>query len=240
MNKVQQNLLLNLYFFKQLIKNDKLDEAKTFIENESGLEIEQLIEENAEINFEQSVIAFTFALAQLKDQDLNVISKQYIELFSKMYYSVIDLKAGFVKTEEVINTLNNLFHFPAFEATLLFYVKEKMLEESSKKVNDTLSTYIHIAHIKYLAITASFENIMSYINKIGFENYITSSWNLEDAEIELLKAIETKENINKELIDYFNAISNEARIQNKDILLDSLEFMQNKLRDNKWVHNIVN
>lgn len=239
MNKIQKNVLMNLYFLKQLIKKEDNVKIKTFIEQESGLSIEQLIENPTQKEFSEVVSNFTLALAQIKGEDLSPISREYIELFNTLYYKIIDLENNFITAKEIIKDLNILFRFPLFEATLLHYVQNEMIKDQKSFNNVVLSTYIHISHIKMLCLIDQIEDLEAYLYEIGIDGDGVEI-NLDKFEVELIKALEFE---NKEyydaIINYFNTIANEVVANNISAIVTSCEYVLERLSYNAYIKNII-
>lgn len=240
MNKTVKNLLMNLYFLKQIIKTKDTDKAKMYIENESGLEIEQLINEPSEKTLKEAVSNLTMALAQLNTEDLSLISNEYIEFFKILYYHIIDLENNFITEAQILDNLNILFEFPIFEATLLHFVQNEMIKDRKGFNNVVLSTYIHVSHIKFLALIDQQKELDTYLYEIGIDNDSSLEVNLDKHEVELIKnlSLENKEFADV-IINYFNSISNELIVGNLPAIITSCEYVLSNLKHNVYIKNIL-
>lgn len=240
MNKTVKNLLMNLYFLKQIIKQKDTEKAKMYIENESGLELEELINNPSNKTLKEAVSNFTIALAQLNEEDLSLVANEYVEFFKTLYYAIADLENNFTTVEEIVTSLNVLFEFPIFEATLLHYVQNEMIKDRQGFNNVVLSTYIHIAHIKFLALIDEPKELENYLFEIGIDTDASLEVNIDKHEVELIQAlsVENKEFANA-IINYFNTISNELIAGNTPAIITSCEYVLDNLKQNVYIKNIL-
>ena len=109
MNETVKKLLLNLYFIKQLIRQEKYENAKQLLENESGLEVEELIENHGDLSLEEATSKFTIELSSLEDENFDPIATSFTRFLSAIYYSLIDLQNDFVKKDDVLTNLDIFF-----------------------------------------------------------------------------------------------------------------------------------
>lgn len=241
MNKAIKNLLMNLYFLKQLLRAKEFEKATMMLENESGLDKDDLIEDPTTKTLEEAVSNFTMALAQLNEnEDLGEVSEEYVHFFKALYYSVVDLQNGFVELEKVLKDLSVLFEFPLFEATLLHYVQNEMIKDKNAFNNVVLSTYIHIAHIKFLALIDEAEALNSYIYEIGIDIDQSTEVNLDAHEVLLLQSLEVEnKDFSEAIINYFNSISNEVVSNNLPAVISSCEYVMSALKTNLYIKNII-
>lgn len=240
MNNTQKNLLMNLYFLKQLIRAKEYDKAIMMLENEVGIDREELIENPTNKTLEEAVSNFTIALAQVQNNDLQQMSEEYITFFKSLYYAVIDLKNDFIETNDIIDNLSILFEFPMFEATLLHYVQNEMIKERESFNNVVLSTYIHISHVKFLSLIDDIEAVNEYIYEIGLDFDSSLELDLERHEVELIKKLELESNdFDTQIINYFNSLSNEIQSNNLPSVISSCEYVLSQLKQNIYIKNIL-
>lgn len=240
MNKTVKKLLLNLYFLKQLVNQEKYEKAKLLLENETGLELEELMENHNDKTLKESVSVFSMEVASLNEESFDSIAQSFTQFISNLYYAIVDLINNFETKENVINDLNILFRFPLFEATLLHFVQNELIEDLERFNNVVLSTYIHVSHIKYLSLIDDYDQLNNYIYNIGIDTVISSTIDIEETEVELLLSLNKENNDYIDPINnYFNSISNEAAVNNMSSIITSCEYVQEKLRTNIYIKNIV-